>query len=84
MIEAAVQAAKGKGRPPPRLAFAWWCLKYHTLPNHLKPLPEQVYREMYLNDLLPAVYDAVSNWRNGTATPAEYKTILWLARLRAM
>lgn len=74
-------AAKGKGPPPPRLRFAWWCLKYNLLPKS-GSMAEQDYREMYLNDVLPNIYSAVSNWRANPAgmDPSGAAIIMWLAK----
>lgn len=81
-------AAKGKrdAEPPPRLMFAWWCDKYHSLPTPGN-LPEQDYREMYLNDVLPRIYDAVSAWRTsgGQNLSANTKKMIgWLVKIGAM
>lgn len=81
-------AAKKKkdAAPPPRLVFAWWCEKYQTLPRS-GGINDQDYREMYLNDVLPRIYEAVSNWRNSGGakmSPADFSVISWLVKTGMM
>lgn len=82
-----VDAAKRKkgASPPPRLVFAWQCEKYRALPR-AGGIGDQDYREMYLNDVLPQIYEAVSNWRTAGAkiTPSDHEVIRWLVKIGAM
>lgn len=80
-----VDAAKGKkgAAPPPRLVFAWWCAQYRALPGQ-GGLGEQDYREMYINDVLPRIYDAVQYWRThgGFGMSAGDKAIMgWIVKM---
>jgi hypothetical protein len=71
---------------PPRLRFAWWCDKYHSLPG-AGSIAEQEYREVYLNDALPRIYDAVYSWRTNGGfglSAGEKKVIGWLVKMGAM
>lgn len=88
MIRQTVEAAKGKkGAPvPPRLVFAQWCQHYRALPGP-GGLGDQDYREMYLNDVLPRIYEAVYAWRNngGAGLSQGHRNIInWLAKIGAM
>ena len=80
-------AKKKKGaQPPPRLIYAWWCDKFRALPS-AGGVNDQDYREMYLNDVLPRIYEAVSNWRAGGGakmSPADQAVITWLVKIGAM
>lgn len=81
-------AAKGKpgANAPRRLVFAQWCNSYRALPGS-GGLYDQDYREIYLNEVLPRIYDAVSNWRkkNGIGlNDGDQKIISWLAKTGAM
>lgn len=83
-----VAAAKGKpgAVAPHRLVFAQWCSNYRALPG-AGGLYDQDYREIYLNEVLPQIYDAVSHWRrkNGIGlSEGDQKIINWLAKTGAM
>lgn len=41
---------------------------------------------MYLNDVLPQIYEAVTNWRTAGAkiTPSDHEVIRWLVKIGAM
>lgn len=87
-MRAVVEAAKGKpnAEVPPRLAFAWWCDKYRALPG-AGGLSEQDYREMYLNDVLPRIYEAVQHWRTRGGvglSESDKKIVNWLVKTGAM
>jgi hypothetical protein len=83
-----VDAAKRKkgANIPPRLVYAWWCDKYRTLPR-IGGIDDQDYRELYLNDVLPRIYEAVSNWRAGGGaklSQPDQAVITWLVKVGAM
>jgi hypothetical protein len=66
--------------------YAWWCEKYRVLPGPGR-LSDQDYREMYLNDTLPRIYEAVSHWRHSrgkSLSSSDQSVISWLAKMGAM
>lgn len=83
-----MDAAKQKknAAPPPRLIYAWRCEKFGILPR-AGGFDDQDYREMYLNDVLPRIYEAVSNWRTQGGvkmSPSDQAVINWLVKIGAM
>ena len=82
-----VECAKGKkgAQSPPQLIVAWWCERYQALPKS-GGIYEQDYREMYLNDILPRIYDAVRAWRKGSLNleSSDTSIIMWLVKTGMM
>ena len=88
MIRDIVEAAKGKKGAdiPPRLVYAWRCKEYRALPQ-AGGLGGQDYRQIYLNDVLPRIYEAVQHWRvkGGFDMSASDKSIIgWLSKTGMM
>ena len=83
-----MQAAKGKGSPPPVLQLRWRCRNWN-LPPKTGGMNDQDYRAIAEMDLVETVYQAVKAWRHAAEYPRGYgehekKVINWLVEIGVM
>jgi hypothetical protein len=80
LIEAAVDAAKGKGNLPPDLILLSQC-RFWGLPLKTGGLQDQDYRTVTRMEYLASVYDTVKAWRNGKMSEGQARLMARLVKM---
>ena len=79
LIEAAVQAARGKGEAPPPLKYFWQCRNWNALPR-AGGVGDQEYRLIWQMTTLANVYYTSEAWFTGKKMTADQEKIfVWLS-----
>ena len=81
-----MQAAKGKGDPPPLLWKKWRCRDW-GIPPKMAGIDDQDYAEIHAMDTLETIYEAIRAWRHAAQHPLderERSVINWLVKAGVM